>query len=123
MSFQKPVSHPRTMACFELKGNNPAFMQYLVISVHKTTLRSKKLLSGESPFCCTDVSWIPSFASRTQYFVLHFTQNLLIIIGARADSLRFPVLLNALSILAGVPRVALATAASGGKDVSVSILI
>lgn len=98
-------------------------MQYLVISVHKTTLRNKKLLSSESPFRSMDMSWIPSFASRTQYFVLNFTQNLLIIVGARADSLRFPVLLNALSILAGVPRVALAATASGGKDVSVSILI
>lgn len=119
MSFQKPVSHPRTMACFELKGNNPAFMQNLVISVHKTTLRNKKLLSSESPFSCKDVSWVPSFASRTVYIFFFILPRILIIMGIRAGSLRFPVLLNALGILADVPRVALATTRSGGKDVSV----
>lgn len=117
------------MTCFELKGNNPTFIQYLVTSVPKTMLKIRNCCPANAHLAARGTFGFPALLLGLSIFCSSFYPESFNTPGNKGWEHKVPCALEYLEHrgwcvrVAGVPRVALARRGCGDKDGSVSILI
>lgn len=112
------------MTCFELKGNNSTFIQYLVISVPKATLKIRNCCPANPQLAARGTLGFPALLSGLSVFCSSLYRESCNTPGSKGLQRKVPcALLVCVCVCARAPRVALARTGFGDKDGSVSILI